>query len=190
MTKHNSIVGEINAWAMRDGLFLGLVGILTLTAWRMSVVQRMGDILFLLLLLSGPVASVVLTRRYRNAVVAEEGFTFTRGFMHALFTGFYASIWVSLAMFVYLQYLDHGVLFAAYAQMVYSPEGMQAAGQIDPRWTAMIDSLSGGRGAAGLSEALRGVGAATYSVMPIYGALVVGPVVSVVAGWLCQRKLY
>lgn len=175
---------------MRDGIWLGLIGVLTLAAWRMGIVSGTGDFPFLVLLACGPVMSVWLTKRYRRDVADGGDFAFSRGFIHALFTGFYASVWVALVLFLYLQYFDHGRIFAAYADMVYTPAMMQAMRQISPEWAVAIDTMSGGKGAEGLAATFQSIGAATYATMPLYAAFTAGPVISAVTGLICQRKSY
>lgn len=188
MTKGDNPVSEINAWAMRDGIKLGLVGVATMAMWRTSVVQGWGSVLFILLLLSGPVVGVGLTRGFSRYVVDRTGsFSFTHGFMHSLFTGFYASVWVALAIYLYLHYFDHGMVFAAMAQQFYTPESARLF-QSDPQLRVMLDTLSGGRGAAGIAETFSRIGDATYAVMPIYGALFISPLVAIVSGIVCQRR--
>lgn len=190
MDTKNNLISEINMWAMRDGIWLGLVGVLTLASWRMGIVNGTGDLPFLTLLACGPVASVCLTMRYRREVAGNGGFSFPRGFTHALFTGFYASLWVALTLFLYLQYFDHGTVFSAYAAMVCAPETADMMRQISPEWADVIDTMSDGRGAEGLADTFQSIGAATYATMPIYAAFIAGPVISTVTGLVCKRRCY
>lgn len=173
---------------MRDGVWLGLLGILTLYVWRMSIVNHIGDFLFIILIFCGPIISFFLTRRYRLETVGNNDFTFVRGFTHSLFTGFYASVWVALVLFLYLQYFDHGTVFVAYANLVYSSDGIKAVEQLSPEWRMAIETMSNGRGAEGLANTFQDIGAATYATLPIYLAFIIGPIISIFIGLLCQRK--
>jgi len=190
MKTKNNLIGEINLWAMRDGIWLGLVGVMTLAAWRTGIVNASGDLPFLVLLACGPVVSVWLTKRYRREVARDGDFAFSRGFVHALFTGFYASVWVALVLFLYLQYFDHGTVFAAYAAMVCAPDTMDMMRQLSPEYAVAIDTMSGGRGADGLADTFQSISPATYATMPIYAAFIAGPVISAVTGLICQRRRY
>ncbi len=112
-------------------------------------------------------------------------FGFARGFLHALFMGFYASIWVALAVFVYLQYFDNGSIFAAYGHSLETPEMQQYL--LQSGVGAQFDSISGGKGAQGIVDAMQSLGAATYASMSLYLSMIFGPVISTVIGLIARR---
>ncbi|EJX03451.1 hypothetical protein, membrane, partial [gut metagenome] len=114
MQSNNEIIREVNQYAMQNGIVLGLFGIASLAVFKWSFYHPFFSTLFMVMLIGSPVLGVFLTFKYRQASVGTDApFGFARGFLHALFTGFYASIWVALFTFVYLNYFDHGTLFAA-----------------------------------------------------------------------------
>ena len=118
---------QTNAYAMQNGLWLGLWGWLSLVAFRYSFSSVLCSNLLMLMTLAGPVLGVVLTGRFRRSVAGADGaFTFGRGFTHTLFMGFYASIWVAVGIFVYLNYFDNGAIFSDYAAALSRPELQQA----------------------------------------------------------------
>lgn len=185
--QNNEIVRQINAYAMQHGIVLGLFGVGSLAVFKWSFTFPFFSTLFSVMLLATPVLATVLTLQYRNAIRPQEpSFSFARGFLHALFTGFYASIWVALFTFVYLQYFDHGTIFAAYGRSLETPETRRALREsgID----AQLNQLTGGRGVQGLVDAMQAVGAATYASLSLYFTLIFGPFISAVIGLVCRRK--
>lgn len=184
--QNNETLRQANAFAMQDGIVLGLWGIATMWVFKGSFSVPFFSSLFAAMFLCSPVVAALQTLRYRRAVAGKEGsFAFSRGFLHALLTGFYASVWVAIAIFVYLQYFDHGRLFAAYAQSLNAPQ-VQAYFQ-QSGMAASIDAISGGRGAEGLADAMQAVGAANYAALSLYAALLLGPAISAVIGWVARR---
>lgn len=183
----NDTIKYTNAYAMQDGVVLGLFACMTLVVFKWSLTHPFFSMLFTVMLLGGPVLTVMLTRKYRSQVVApQEPFSFATGFMHALFVGFYASVWVTLFIFVYLRYFDHGTLFVAYANSLDTPEmkaWMQQSGM-----EAQINLVTEGQGVQGLVAAMQRVGAATYASLALYGAFLVGPFVAILSGLLNTRR--
>lgn len=187
MEENNSLrIGQINACSMQGGVVLGVFGILSLVVFRWSFVVPFLSTLFGVMLLATPVLATFLTLRYRNLNYGErEPFSFVYGFLYAVFTGFYASVWVALFTYVYLQFFDHGRIFADYAHSINTPE--MKAYLMQSGLDAEISQLSGGHGVKGLVDAMQSVGAATYAAMSIYFALIFGPVISAVIGLVTRR---
>lgn len=180
-------IRDINAAAMRGGVSLGLFGILTLFFFKCSFTIPFCSTLFGVMLLGAPVLATVLTLRHRGFVAGLTGaYPFLQGFLYALFMGFYASIWVAVAIYVYLQYFDQGKIFAAYAAQLDTP-AVQAYLR-ETGMAAQLNEISGGRGAQGLAEMLQEVGAATYSALSLYMSFVIGPLISVFIGLICRRR--
>ena len=183
----NETVRQINAYAMQDGVVLGIFGILSLAAFRGSFAQPFLSTLFSVMLFAAPFVAAALTFRFRNVAAGKTGgFTFASGFLHALFTGLYASLWVSLCVYVYLHYFDHGTVFADYARALDTPESQAYLQQTGLK--AELDMISGGRGAQGLADAMQAIGAATYAVVPIYFSVIFGPFISALIGAAARRS--
>ena len=86
---YNNTFQQTNAYAMQNGLWLGLWGWFSLVAFRYSFSSVLCSNLLMLMTLAGPVLGVVLTGRFRRSVAGADGaFTFGRGFTHTLFMGF------------------------------------------------------------------------------------------------------
>lgn len=178
---------QTNAYAMQNGLWLGLWGWLSLVAFRYSFSSVLCSNLLMLMTLTGPVLGVVLTGRFRRSVAGADGaFTFGRGFTHTLFMGFYASIWVAVGIFVYLRYFDNGAIFSDYAAALSRPElqqALQESGLLE-----QLNAASGEGGLEGLPDALRSVGPAGYAAASLYMAMFATPVIALFAGAVCRRK--
>lgn len=178
---------QTNAYAMQNGLWLGLWGWLSLVAFRYSFSSALCSNLLMLMTLAGPVLGVVLTGRFRRSVAGADGaFSFGRGFTHTLFMGFYASIWVAVGIFVYLRYFDNGAIFSDYAAALSRPElqqALQESGLLE-----QLNAASGEGGLEGLPDALRSVGPAGYAAASLYMAMFATPLIALFAGAVCRRK--
>lgn len=178
---------QTNAYAMQNGLWLGLWGWLSLVAFRYSFSSVLCSNLLMLMTLTGPVLGVVLTGRFSRSVAGADGaFTFGRGFTHTLFMGFYASIWVAVGIFVYLRYFDNGAIFSDYAAALSRPElqqALQESGLLE-----QLNAASGEGGLEGLPDALRSVGPAGYAAASLYMAMFATPVIALFVGLVCRRK--
>lgn len=184
--QNNEVVKQINSYAMRDGITLGVFGIVSLVAFKWSFSLPGLSTLFSIMLLGTPVFATYLTLRFRNDVTEMgEDFAFLRGFLHALFTGFYASILVAVVVFVYLQYFDHDAIFAAYGRSIDTPEMQQYL--LQSGMDAQLSELSGGHGVQGLVNALQSLGASTYSALSIYCSMIFGPVIAAIIGLVARR---
>ena len=172
---------------MRNGITLGLFGVLTLACFKWSLSMPFFSILFNVMVLASPVLGGVLTFRFRKAVCGNDApFSFMAGFLHAIFMGFYASIWIALCVFVYMQYFDHGMIFAAYGQMLDTPE-MQQYLELSGM-NAEIQEMTGGSGVSGLVDVLQSAGAAPYATFSIYLSLILGPFISAIIGLMTRRR--
>ena len=184
---YNNTFQQTNAYAMQNGLWLGLWGWFSLVAFRYSFSSVLCSNLLMLMTLAGPVLGVVLTGRFRRNVAGADGaFTFGRGFTHTLFMGFYASIWVAVGIYVYLRYFDNGAIFSDYAAALSRPElqqALQESGLLE-----QLNAASGEGGLEGLPDALRSVGPAGYAAASLYMAMFATPLIALFAGAVCRRK--
>ncbi len=100
--------------------------------------------------------------------------------------GVYASIWVAVATFVYLQYFDHGAIFAAYERSLDTPEMkiyLQQTGLGE-----QIKQMTSAEGAHGVAQLMENIGSASYAAMSIYFALFMGPIISAIIGLIARRS--
>lgn len=184
-------ISEVNFYAMRNGIWLGLWGLLSLVALRFMFSLPVLSSTFMLMTVASPVIGGLLTFRYRKAVGGNiYGFSFFQGFLHALFMGFYAALWVALGTFVYLNWLDHGAFFAAYQENLNQSMARPEMAQImqDPALQATINEATNGKGIDGIGELMQSMGAVTYASMPIYAALIIGPFISIFIGLACMKR--
>ena len=185
-------ISEVNAYAMRNGIWLGLWGLMSLVALRFSFSVPMLSTMYMLMLIASPILGGALTFHYRKAVGGDVyGFGFFQGFLHALFMGFYASLWVALGTFVYLNWLDHGAFFVAYQESLKQSMAQPQMAQLiqDPAMQAAINEATNGKGIDGVAELMQSLGAVTYASMPIYAALIIGPFISIAIGLVSMKRL-
>lgn len=176
---------------MHYGIWLGLWGLISLVALRFSFTHPVLSTTYMLMVVTSPVIGGALTFRYRKAVGGDiYGFNFFQGFLHALFMGFYAALWVALGTFVYLNWLDHGTIFAAYQESLKQSMAQPQMAQImqDPAIMATINEATNGKGIDGIGELMQSLGAVTYASMPIYAALIIGPFISIFIGLASMKR--
>lgn len=174
---------QTNAYAMQNGMFCGLWTIGCLACFVGGLTQPMLADLWLLMLVGFPVFVWILTLRFRKIVGLDVNFPFARGFMHALLTQLYASIWAGVATFVYMQYVDGGFLFDCWLKTASDPalqQQMELSGMND-----QIRELTGGGNFASLIDDLRHLGSATYTAMIIYFHIFASPIIATLVG-LCS----
>lgn len=182
----NDTLRQTNAFAMQNGLFLGLWGMADLTAFRWSFVYSSLSTVFLLMLLLTPAVATGLTLYFRRGATTErEGLSFGRAFTHTLLTGFYASVWIALGVFVYLQYMDGGAVFNDYAANLNRPE-MKAYFN-DPQVQLMLSQMGAGK-PEDLVEAMRSIGAVNYAALSLYATMVFGPVISALIAAVTMKR--
>ena len=116
------IMNQINAFAMQNGIFYGLYGVLAGACYLGGLSMPWLSTFFMLMMLSAPVFVAALTFRFRKTVAPEGHFTFSRGFWHTLLTSTYAALIVAVMIFVYLKWMDNGFVFTQYEQMFAQPE--------------------------------------------------------------------
>lgn len=180
-------MGEINTCSMQGGVVLGVFGILSLVVFRWSFVIPFFSTLFGVMMIASPILATFLTLRYRNLNYGvREPFSFAQGFFYTVFMGFYASVWIALFTYVYLQYFDHGRIFADYALSINTLE--MKAYLLQSGLDAEISKMSGEHGVKGLVDAMQSVGAATYAAMSVYFALIFGPVISALIALVARRS--
>lgn len=174
----------LNNNAMHDGVALGLYGIFCMAAFAGSFTYPLFSLLFVLLLLGVPVINALLTFRYRRRAVAPtQPFGFFNGFFHSLLLGIYSSIWVALAVFVYLQFIDHGALFDAFEKAVkatYGDAGLQMV--LAQTNTTGIESVQD------LFERMRTEPPANYAFSMIDMSLFFSPLMALIIGLVCRRS--
>lgn len=190
MQTHNTI-SVANVYAMYNGVWLGLWGLMSLVALRFSFTHPILSTTYMLMVVVSPVIGGALTFRYRRAVGGNiNGFSFFEGFIHALFMGFYAALWVALGTFVYLNWLDHGTFFAAYQESLKQSMAQPQMAQVlqDPAIMATINEATNGKGIDGVGELMQSLGAVTYASMPIYAALILGPFISIFIGLASMKR--
>lgn len=178
---------QSNAFAMWHGLMLGMyeivlfaMGIYGISHPTMSLLQSVGMIVLAVL-------PFLLTQRFRRLIGDKvTPFTFSQGFSHTLLTVIYAAFWLSLCVWVYFSYIDHGFLCDSYLARLQSPEMidyMKASGL-----TEEIAMLTDGRAPADVVEMMRDITPVDYASMALSLSFIVSVPVSLLAGIIYKRK--
>ena len=171
---------------MQYGVALGAWGLLANACFAGSFSWPGLSMAFLLLTVLSPVLGAVLTSRFGRHVAPETGLTFNQAFLHTLLMGAYAAIWVSVGVYIYLAYLDHGYIFNAYENSLADPaiqEEMERNGL-----NAQIAQLTGGGTPADLVTALRAIPAVNYAAMVLYVNILLAPFIAIAIALVCRKR--
>lgn len=178
---------QTNAYAMQNGIGLGLWGFLSLAAGVGGLVTPWLQSVSSLMMLASPFLAGYLTCRFRKAVMEpQEGFSFGHAYAHTLMMGLYATLWIAVGTYVYLAFFDHGFVFDAYAAQLRQPETMkvlQESGMLRD-----IREMTGGKGVDGLVEMMRAIPPAQYAVGLIYMNIFIAPVLSLIIALFCRKS--
>lgn len=177
---------QTNAFAMQNGILLGLVALSGFAAFVCSFAYPLLSSLSLILILGSPVVAVSLTLCFRNAVAGKAGaFSYARGFSHTFLTILYASVWLAIGVFVYFAYLDKGFFLDSYVSVLQRPE-IQEGLKSSPLWQ-QLPQHADGKELEEIVEMMRGISPASYSALMIYLGLAGGLPCAVAAGLICRR---
>lgn len=177
---------QTNAFAMQNGIFLGLEGIATFSTFIAGQSIAFFGTLHLLLFLFTPILAIWLTTRFRNQVAVEVPFSFSRGFAHTLLTFLYAGIWTGVGTFIYFFFIDQGYLFDTIQANLSTPEQLEAMHRSGlDTW---IKNSTGGLTPNQVIDELRKVSAASYATMVIYSYILTAPLVAVLGGFINIRR--
>lgn len=185
MNETQSILNTSNSYAMLHGIFLGIWGILSLVFNVLSLTQEWMQLPVMLFTLSSPFFACWLTFRFRRVVAPcpTQNFSFTAGFLHTFFCGFYASLWVALFVYIYLRFLDGGYVFDLYEQLLNSPDfqqALRASGSSD-----MFESVGGVRE---MIKLMRELPPSSYASAFFIYSLLLAPFFSLIIGAVSSRK--
>lgn len=177
---------QTNAYAMQNGVLLGLVALAAFAAFVCSFAYPVFSSVSLLLMLGSPVVAVCLTLCFRSAVAGKSGqFSYSRGFSHTFLTILYASVWLAMGVYVYFAYIDRGFFVDSYLSVLQRPE-IQEGLKNSPLWQQVLRPAEG-KELEELAGMMRSIGPASYSALMVYLGLVGGLPCAVVAGMVCRR---
>ena len=182
--KEISEFSQTNSWAMVHGLLLGAWGVLTLAFACISLICNpmlgwAGEVMFV----GSPIVAYFLSKRFRWCVAGDGTFSFGRAFSHTFLMGLYATVWVALATYVYLAFVDNGRVFDAYEAQLQRPEVMAEVKRL-----GMTQTWEDMGGATKMVNVMRAVGAGNYAGMIVYLSLFVAPIISAVIAVMLKRK--
>lgn len=186
-SSQNTLFAQANSFAMLHGLYFGLLGILSLVFFRIGITHLWSTWLGYLVVLISPIVAILLTRRFRHAVMPPAtDFSFGRAYVHSLLMGFYSGFIVAAFVAVYMNWFDHGGTFDAYQAMLAQPDiaaQMEISGM-----NAQVALMTGGKTMHQVVEEMREIPPAHYAASLIYMNLFVAPVLSLVVAAFTRKS--
>lgn len=179
---------QTNAYAMQNGLFLGLWAIMCQTFYVLGLRYPICGTLWQLTLLAIPVLATVLTLRFRKIVGADVSFPFSRGFTHAFLMLMYTAVWASVATFVYLQFFDNGFMFDALEALVQDPVMVKTMEEMG--MTQEIKEATNGQTPLEMVKLLRTIGPGNWTAVIIYLYILTSPIMALIAGLVSMRRVH
>lgn len=176
---------QINAFAMQNGVILGIWVLLSQFAMVGSFTYDLLSLVSALMMLFSPILLFILTKFYRNSVAPVGFFTVTQGFLNAFLTSVYASVWVSLLVYVYLTFFDNGYVFDAYIEYFNRPEVKEVLSQNEMQ--QQLNASLQGMTLEEVIEGLRFIPPVTYAMMIFYLNLIVSPIASLCIALFLKR---
>lgn len=179
---------QTNAYAMQNGMILGVWVIMCHAFFVAGLSNPLFSNFWLLTLLGIPVVDCFLTLRFRRIVGLDINFPFARGFIHSFLTLLYTAVWAAVVTFVYLQFFDNGYIFDCYAHNLSDPQTikmMEESGMMQ-----QVKEATNGLTPVDLVNQMRAFGAGNYAAMIIYFYIFASPVISVIVGLVCMRRVH
>lgn len=103
--------------AMRYGTLMGIFWTLKFVLFPLGMQSPLLLMAFFLLTLIVPVAGFFLVRQYRDRECGGV-LTFSRGFLFTSFMYLFATLFVTIAHYIYFRYLDNGLIVGTYQDML------------------------------------------------------------------------
>lgn len=179
---------QTNAYAMQNGLLLGLWAIMCQALWVAGLRSSLCGLLWQLTLLAIPILATLLTLRFRKIVGLDVNFSFSRGFTHAFLMLMYTAVWAGVATYVYMQFFDGGFVFDALETTLRDPAivKMMKESGLTQQFTEATNGLT----PLEMVKVLRGFGAGNWTGAIIYLYILTSPVIAVIAGLVCRRRVH
>lgn len=103
--------------AMRYGTAMGIFWTLKFVLFPMGMENPLLLTLFFFLTLAVPFIGYFLTRKYRNEECGG-AITFSRAFMFVIFMYLFATLFVTIAHYIYFRFMDNGYIVSSYESML------------------------------------------------------------------------
>jgi len=180
---------QTNAFAMQNGLFLGLWSIAGLCLAMGGINSVLLSGLGQFLLYASPFFAAWLTLRFRKTVTEPtEPFSFGRGYIHTLLMGLYAGLWIAIFVYVYFRFLDGGQLWSLYAERLASPEMEPVVKQIEESGVLRDMQTGSAISVNDLMDNLKALPPASYSASVVSFTLFSAPIISLFIGLATRRS--
>ena len=109
--------------AMRYGTVMGIFWTLKFVLFPMGMQSPLLLMAFFLLTLIVPVVGFFMVRQYRDRECGG-AITFSRAFLFTSFMYLFATLFVTIAHYIYFRYLDHGMIVNTYQDMLDQMAGV------------------------------------------------------------------
>lgn len=171
---------QTNAYAMQYGILLGIWGFLALTFSILSYTNAWLGWISNIFMLGSPVVGCLMTLRFRREVSESpsSAFTLGRGFAFTFMLGIYACVWISLAVFVYFQWFDHGYVCSLYEQMFSTGDFRTQMARSGVNESQIQDYL----------DAMRSLTPGSYAATIIFLTLIANGPISLVIALIARRS--
>lgn len=116
---------QFKAFTRQDGAFIGVLMSVIFFVFVKSFTNPSMQFVYLLGMISVPVLVAMRVRNYRDKIVMKR-ISKRRAFGYCLSCFMYGSLILALSVFVYFQYLDHGVFISTLREYFAMPEMKEA----------------------------------------------------------------
>ncbi|MBQ0090554.1 MAG: DUF4199 domain-containing protein [Prevotellaceae bacterium] len=113
---------QSNAYAMQYGLYLGLYWIVGMVALANGLSSYLAGYLYLFILIGTPFLGCFLTKKFRNNVADDYKVTYFRGFSFSFLMYLYGFIILTMATYLYFEFIDRGQFIEANIALMQRPE--------------------------------------------------------------------
>ena len=134
-----------SAYATEYGTFLGLVWVLVFILYILSF-RTLHPLLMLLscmLFVALPLFGFYLARRFKQQMPSDVPIGYGRAYWFSLSMMLYACLLTGVAELVYFKYMDHGVVFSTFYDLLNAPGTEETYKQMgmNDAWTSLKESL-------------------------------------------------
>lgn len=118
----NQTLRQTNAFAMLDGLWLGLYWSFGLLCLLKGLTNTTLGMLSLMVAISVPVLGGWFAHRFEKSVRPDGRVTYLKALLYSLFLYLYAAIILAIVTFIYFNWFDNGSFANTYIMMLHSPD--------------------------------------------------------------------
>ncbi len=172
------------AFAMQYAIVMGVWHIIALALAMMSLQNESYSLLSLVMGIGSFLLAIALTKRFRKQIASENSFSISHGFIYALLLSLFASLWVAVFVYGYMQFADNSWIFEAYRQRLADPQVIEA---LQSTMKDEIVKMTGSEEPISIVDFIEGVPPMTYAASVLYGNMLIAPILSLIIGIICKK---